>query len=575
VSRRVLSVALVLGLALTACGGGSPQAQTVSTSFVPQTVDFLDDVGRGVSLALDKDGNPHLAYIGLVEQLEPGEIPPARPATAPALPAVLTASQKEGIFSHGFVVQTDISSSTPKNVPVDAASTTGIAVASTGALDVVWNQFPGIYFATAPTDTAPFGDPQTVTGGYGFSPAVAVNSKGNPWVAWVQQDSSTGELTVQVATLQGKKWTPEQVADLGTCSAASCSTVRIGLVVANDQPMVAYTDTAGSVFVATHNGPSASGQAQTGTTPSWTPETVASNANALGVSLGVATGGSIHVAYATTTGDVKEADATSPTASWNVSTVGSYTPPKARPSPLPSPSPSPSPSASGASPSASPSASAASTAPPAPQAGTAVGVDPKKGTTYVAWTDPGARVVKLASSSGGGSFDDIATPGTDEGEFPSLAVSDTGKASLAWYNADAQDLELGTYPEKLGAIALPAPSTPASLPQGAGGGPKCPKDQVEIIAPVGAGGAGFQTTNVTAARGNFTICFDNEDTTGHNVAIFKDQATAESGGQPLAQDEVFSGPKIDSFDVSGLSKGDYFFHCIVHPTTMTGTLTVK
>jgi plastocyanin len=569
VSRRVLSVALVLGLALTACGGGSPQAQTVKTSFVPQTVDFLDDVGRGVSIALDKDGNPHLAYIGLIEQLAPGEIPAARPATAPALPAVLTASQKEGIFNHGFVVQTDISSSTPKEVPVDSASTTGIAVASTGAVDVVWNQFPGIYFATAPTDSAPFGDPQTVTPEYGFSPAVAVDSKGNPWVAWVQQEKSTGvPLTVQAATLQGKKWTTEKVADLGTCSPAVCPTIRVGIAMAYDQPMVAYTDAGGGVFVATRNG------------SMWSPHTAVSNANAFGASLGLGKDGSIHVAYATTSGEIHEVEATAPGASWDDTTVASYTPPQATPPPLPSPSPSPSPapSASGASPSAGASASpsvSVSAAPPALQPGTGVGVDPKKGTTYVAWTDPSARVVKLASSSGGGSFNGIATPGTDEGEAPAMAVSDEGKVNLTWYNAFAEDLELGTYPESLGAIALPAPSSPF-VPAGGGGGQQCPKNDVEIVAPVGAGGAGFQTTSVTAPSGNFTVCFNNEDSgVTHNVEIFKSQSDATGGGAPLANDDPFAGPKIDTFDVSGLSKGDYFFHCVVHPTTMTGTLTVK
>jgi plastocyanin len=37
----------------------------------------------------------------------------------------------------------------------------------------------------------------------------------------------------------------------------------------------------------------------------------------------------------------------------------------------------------------------------------------------------------------------------------------------------------------------------------------------------------------------------------------------------------FTGPSQRSYSVSGLKAGDYKFICEVHPTTMTGTLTVK
>ena len=559
VTKKLWSVALVLGLMLAACGAGTPGAQTVKTSFVPQTVDFLDDVGRGVSMALDKDGNPHLAYIGLLQKLEKGEIPPAHAASAPAFPAVLTASEKEGVFSHGFVVQTDISTANGAKVPVNESSATGIAIGPTGAVDVVWNQIHGVFFATAPTDAAPFGDPQTVTEEYGTSPAVVVDSKGNPWVAWVQQERLSGApFSLQAATLQGKKWTTEKVGDLGTCDQVPCPPITLGIAVANDVPMLAYTNAGGRVFLATRSG------------TAWSTQTVAANARAFGASLSVAEDGSIHVAYATTAGQVRQAAASGPQATWNVSTVGSYTPPK--------PSPTPPAQSSGAAPSASGSAgpSAATEAPPALQPGTAVAVDPRKDTIYVAWTDPAARSVKLASSQGGGGFAGIATPGTSNGEFPAVAVSDDGKVSLSWYDAVAQDLELGSYPEELGAIALPAPSTPASPPSVGGGGQKCPKDTVEFVAPPGAGGAGFNPTQVSAPSGDFTVCFNNEDPgQTHNVEIFQSESDAAGGATPLAHDDPFAGPKIDSFDVSGLAKGDYFFHCVVHPTTMTGTLTVK
>ncbi|MFL5799902.1 MAG: hypothetical protein ACJ77A_18490 [Actinomycetota bacterium] len=529
-TKRIWSVALVLGLVLAACGSKSPGAETVKTSFVPQTVDFLDDVGRGVSLALDKDGNPHLAYIGLVEKIKKGEIPPARSASAPALPAVLTASEKGGIFSHGFVVQTDISSANGAKIPVDESSTTGIAVAPTGAVDVVWNQVHGVFFATAPTDTAPFGDPQTVTQEYGTSPAVAVDSKGNPWVAWVQQERLTGvPLTLQAATLQGKTWTTEKVGDLGTCGQGGCAPITAGIAMVNDEPVLAYTNAGGSVFLATRGA--------TG----WSTQTVQQDAKAYGASLAVDKDGSIHVAYETTDGEVRQAGATGPQATWNVSTVGTFTAP---------------------------------TSTPARGTRTAVATDPG-GTTYVAYADPQDGSVVLASSANGGQFGKVDTPGTDGGSTPAMAVNPQHKANLAWYATVPQDLELGIFPEQLGAYALPAPTTPASPPAtGGGGGQKCPKDTVEIVAPVGAGGAGFQTTAVTASSGDFTLCFNNQDPSApHDVQIF--ESPDGPNGSPVAQDTPFQGPKIDTFDVSGLSPGDHYFHCVVHPGPMHGILTVK
>jgi hypothetical protein len=55
------------------------------------------------------------------------------------------------------------------------------------------------------------------------------------------------------------------------------------------------------------------------------------------------------------------------------------------------------------------------------------------------------------------------------------------------------------------------------------------------------------------------------------VAIYQD----DSASQLLASDQPFTGPKVDTFPVSGLDSGDYFFRCDIHPATMQGTLTVK
>ncbi len=580
VSKRVWCAAFALGLVLVACGGAKQGSQTVETQFLPQTVDSLDDVGRGVSLALDSGGNPHLAYIGLIAVLAVGEIPAAHAPTAPALPAVLTATEQEGLFTHGFVVQTDITAANQPKLPLNDDSDTATAIAGDGTSYVVWTQAPGLFFSSAPPAVPPaaptFGEPQKITNAFAFSPSISLAADGRPEVAFVQIDD-IGKATLRLATLStGKKptWDVEEVESFGQCPVDDCTSLSTALAVTPSGPVIAFADPVTSrVSLASRSG------------ATWDIREV--DTEGTGVSLAVAGDGSLHFTYARPSGQVVYVTAGDAQSPFQTSTVGSYTAPAATPTPpvtSPPPSPEPSPSASASAsaapaPSPSPSASAvpAKRQPAVLQPGTAVAIDPAKGTVYVAWTDPQARDVKLASSPDGASFADIETPGTAGGEFPALAVDAQGKVNLAWYNADAEDLGLGSYPEKLEGLAVPPSSTAA--PQGPGGtGPalKCPKGTVEVIAPPGAGGAGFQTSEVTAPSRDFKLCFNNQDSAApHNVEIFKSEDDANSGAQPLASDEQFQGPKIDTFDVTGLASGDYFFHCVVHPATMKGTLTVK
>ncbi len=530
-SKRVLSVALVLGLlVLAACGSNTPNAQPVKTTFVPQTVDFLDDVGRGASIALDKDQNPHIAYIGLIPPAQPGVIPPARPSTAPALPAVLIATQAGGIFNQGFVAQTDITSTKPVPVPVTTDSTTGIAITSTGAIDVVWNQFgskPGVYFATAPNNQAPFGEPIRVTASTSTSPAVTTDPKGNPVVAFVSTNAS-GVPVVDEATLDasGKSFAVSQI-DLLTACEGICAAPNVAAAAGPNGTVVAFNDPGtGAVSMAEQSG------------KSWTVHQIETAADAYGVSIAPGSGGSVLVGYLTDT-DARVATGSAPFATWTNSHSDAFDIEGRQ------------------------------------VAGAGTSVAQANGTTYLASTDPDDGSLALDQAKGTGSLARISTPGTSNGLYPALAVTNHSHVQLAWYNSVDQDLLLGLYPETLGAIALPASQTPYTPPGGGSAG-QCPKNTVEIIAPVGAGGSGFSTTKVSASSGDFTICFNNQDPSVlHDVQVFKSEADANSGATPLAQDEPFTGPKIENIDVKGLSSGSYFFHCSVHPQFMTGTLTVK
>ena len=59
--------------------------------------------------------------------------------------------------------------------------------------------------------------------------------------------------------------------------------------------------------------------------------------------------------------------------------------------------------------------------------------------------------------------------------------------------------------------------------------------------------------------------------TPHNVTLHLGGPT----GSLLFQGTVFNGVETRVYDVPALDPGTYAFVCIVHPTTMIGTLTVQ
>jgi len=68
----------------------------------------------------------------------------------------------------------------------------------------------------------------------------------------------------------------------------------------------------------------------------------------------------------------------------------------------------------------------------------------------------------------------------------------------------------------------------------------------------------------------FTIRFNNEDASEHNIEIF-DQPAGQ--GNQLFSGDVFVGPKIVVYTVKPLAAGQYYFRCAIHPNLMHGTLT--
>ena len=84
----------------------------------------------------------------------------------------------------------------------------------------------------------------------------------------------------------------------------------------------------------------------------------------------------------------------------------------------------------------------------------------------------------------------------------------------------------------------------------------------------------FDTTSLAApAQKPFAISFDNQDAgVQHDVQIFDNK---DFSGTPLFNGQIITGVARVTYDVRALATGTYYFHCVVHPTTMHGTLTVK
>ena len=109
-----------------------------------------------------------------------------------------------------------------------------------------------------------------------------------------------------------------------------------------------------------------------------------------------------------------------------------------------------------------------------------------------------------------------------------------------------------------------APPEKPAPEQGAGGG-------AGATVSIAARELAFNESELAlAADSPSVISFDNQDDgIPHNLSIYTSQ-----GGDPLFQGEIVDGPGKIDYDVPPLQAGELFFQCDIHPTTMTGTVTV-
>ena len=173
-------------------------------------------------------------------------------------------------------------------------------------------------------------------------------------------------------------------------------------------------------------------------------------------------------------------------------------------------------------------------------------------------------VVAVACSSG-------STPGWTYAPAPSNSAAPSGEASGSPGASGS--------PAASGSAAASAPaSAGASAPASAGASGPAPSggagQTVTIAAPVGAATAGFQP-NAATAPGNtaFQLIFDNQDNQApHNLIL---QNPDGSNVAVQGDTAFFTGPGQRQYAVPALAAGQYTYVCQVHPTAMTGTLTVQ
>jgi len=298
VLSRLVTVLGVIALVATACGSpdivvrsGEPEGP----SWFSLVVDSTNDAGAGLSLATDSDGNPHLAYVAMEEEVE-GEAPAPDPL-APTLPAVMHAHLVQEAWTRGPVAEEQ---------DVDGASETAIAVGADGVHHVAWTAGGQVlYSSNAGGEFAE--EPETVAevGAVGLS--IAADGDGTPLIAFqTALDEAEGPASlIRLATPEGEEaWTLETVAE----ASAPEEPAGTAVVVTPDGPVVAFGSD-GATLVGERRG------------TRWFSETVDEDGG-VGVAGAPDADGNPHLAYLTGAGDVKHAHSIEGSP-WELSNVGS------------------------------------------------------------------------------------------------------------------------------------------------------------------------------------------------------------------------------------------------------------
>ncbi len=156
-----------------------------------------------------------------------------------------------------------------------------------------------------------------------------------------------------------------------------------------------------------------------------------------------------------------------------------------------------------------------------------------------------------------------AAPGWTYAPAPSITAAPSVEPSAS----AAASVEPSAAPSG-SAEASTAPSAPASA--SASAAPSAAPSGDLVVLDIAALNVLFDTDALAApADVPFQIRFANNDAgIPHNVEI------KDASGATVLTDTPFKGVETRTYDAGPLAAGQYPFLCIVHPTTMAGTLTV-
>ncbi len=168
-----------------------------------------------------------------------------------------------------------------------------------------------------------------------------------------------------------------------------------------------------------------------------------------------------------------------------------------------------------------------------------------------------------ACSSGGKTAD--PTPVQTFKITPSALGAATKPPSAPTAAATAAGAATAAVTSAATSAASPAATTGATpaATSGGGGGTK-----IVIIAI----NLQWDKSTLSAPAGTITFELDNQDPgQPHNIHIYKG---ADVSGEDKGMTQLNVGPTKDTLEVT-LDKGEYYYQCDVHPTTMAGKLTVN
>jgi plastocyanin len=197
-----------------------------------------------------------------------------------------------------------------------------------------------------------------------------------------------------------------------------------------------------------------------------------------------------------------------------------------------------------------------------------------EGSVDVTWWDADAGVRLATGDPGSLKAVDTGTS-TVDGSSPSISVNQDGSVTyLAWYATEEADLLVGGY----GAFEDVPFAEPSPTPTGPISSPSSPTTECtpvrdDFVTVVAQGIAFTEGDCIQASAGEaFSIEFDNRDEgTQHNIEIFSGE---EPTGDTVFQGDLVTGPNQVVFDVPALDPGTHAFNCVVHPTTMIGSVEV-